>query len=175
METAPLAAAISQPATAARPRIRLTQSASAETDVLSQDAPDFVALLRRTFEPRRRDLLPRREEVQLRLLQGELTPDFIAETRELRQAPWTVAPVPPELADRRVEIISPVDRKMIINALNSRAQVYLADFEDSLSPTCTNCIRGLAPCRKTMFWWTASRSPQRRSTSASSFFTMPRP
>jgi malate synthase len=93
------------------------------------------------FEPRRQALLARRVERQRRLDAGEL-PNFLPETRGLREASWTVAPIPADLADRRVEITGPVDRKMIINALNSGARVYMADFEDSNAPTWRNNLEG---------------------------------
>jgi malate synthase len=93
------------------------------------------------FEPRRRALLEARRERQLRLDAGEL-PDFPPETAGLRKAPWKVAEPPADLLDRRVEITGPTDRKMIINALNSGANVFMADFEDSNSPTWQNMIEG---------------------------------
>src|SRR5438552_3717177 len=82
-----------------------------------------------------------RVERQRRLDAGE-RPDFLPETRSVREAAWTVAPIPADLADRRVEITGPVDRKMIINALNSGARVYMADFEDSNAPTWRNNLEG---------------------------------
>jgi len=100
-----------------------------------------LTLLARAFEPRRRGLLAQRGERQRRLSGGEL-PDFLPETRAVREAAWTVAPIPPDLIDRRVEITGPVDRKMVINALNSGARVYMADFEDSNAPTWRNNIEG---------------------------------
>jgi len=109
--------------------------------ILSDEALGFVALLHKEFNPRREELLALREERKARLDQGEL-PDFLEETRELRESDWTVAPIPHDLRDRRVEITGPVDRKMIINALNSGANVFMADFEDANSPTWTNCIEG---------------------------------
>ena len=109
--------------------------------VLSDDALEFVALLHRSFNGRRKELLAARQERQARLDAGEL-PDFLPETRELRESDWTVAPIPADLRDRRVEITGPVDRKMIINALNSGANVFMADFEDANSPTWANCVEG---------------------------------
>jgi malate synthase len=110
-------------------------------DVLSDEALGFVALLHKEFNPRRLELLAVREERKQRLDAGEL-PDFLPGTREIRESDWTVAPIPPDLEDRRVEITGPVDRKMIINALNSGANVFMADFEDANSPTWENCIQG---------------------------------
>ena len=87
------------------------------------------------------ELLAARHERAQRLRDGEL-PDFLPETKDVREGDWRVAPVPPELQDRRVEITGPVDRKMVINALNSGAKMFMADFEDSNSPTWENCIEG---------------------------------
>ena len=109
--------------------------------ILSDDALGFVALLHKEFNERRLELLGAREERKKRLDAGEL-PDFLPETREIRESEWTVAPIPHDLRDRRVEITGPVDRKMIINALNSGANVFMADFEDANSPTWENCIEG---------------------------------
>ena len=109
--------------------------------VLSDEALGFVAALHKEFNPRRLALLEAREMRKARLDAGEL-PDFLPETREIRESDWTVAPIPHDLRDRRVEITGPVDRKMIINALNSGANVFMADFEDANSPTWENCIEG---------------------------------
>ncbi len=109
--------------------------------ILSRDALTFLAALHRRFEPRRRELLVRRIETQGKLDAGKL-PGFLDETREIRESDWTVAKLPPDLVDRRVEITGPVDRKMIINALNSGATVFMADFEDSNAPTWANCVEG---------------------------------
>jgi malate synthase len=110
-------------------------------DVLTPDAVAFLTDLERTFGERRRELLARRAERLGRLGSGEL-PDFLAETADVRAGEWRVAPYPEEIADRRVEITGPVDRKMVINALNSGAKVFMADFEDANSPTWENCIEG---------------------------------
>jgi malate synthase len=110
-------------------------------EILSDEALGFVAALHKEFNPRRRELLAKREERKARLDAGEL-PDFLPETKEIRESDWTVAPIPADLLDRRVEITGPVDRKMIINALNSGANVFMADFEDANSPTWANCIEG---------------------------------
>jgi malate synthase len=110
-------------------------------DVLTDEARGFLADLQREFAPRRVELLARRAERLERLRAGEL-PDFLPETAGVRAADWLVAPTPDEIADRRVEITGPVDRKMVINALNSGARVFMADFEDSNSPTWSNCIEG---------------------------------
>jgi malate synthase len=111
------------------------------TDVLTDEARGFLTDLQREFDPRRVELLARRAERLERLHAGEL-PDFLPETADVRASDWRVAPTPDEIADRRVEITGPVDRKMVINALNSGAKVFMADFEDANSPTWANCIDG---------------------------------
>jgi malate synthase len=110
-------------------------------EILTREALAFVADLQRRFDPTRRELLRRRSERQARLDGGEL-PDFLPETREVREGDWHVAPVPEDLRDRRVEITGPVERKMMINALNSGARCFMADFEDANSPTWANCVGG---------------------------------
>ena len=109
--------------------------------ILTPEAVRFLAELARTFESRRQALLHARAARQQQLLKGQL-PEFLPDTAEIREADWTVAPIPHDLADRRVEITGPVDRKMIINALNSGAKVFMADFEDSHTPTWRNNIEG---------------------------------
>jgi malate synthase A len=109
--------------------------------VLSYDALAFVADLVRAFRPRVRELLARRRERQARFDAGE-RPDFLKETADVRARAWTVAPLPNDLLDRRVEITGPTDRKMVINALNSGASVFMADFEDANSPTWDNMVDG---------------------------------
>jgi malate synthase len=110
-------------------------------EVLTSEALAFVAGLQRAFNGERKRLLVRREERQARFDAGEL-PDFLAETAAVRAGDWTVAPIPADLRDRRVEITGPVDRKMIVNALNSGANVFMADFEDANAPTWSNCMEG---------------------------------
>ncbi|MEP7132507.1 MAG: malate synthase A [Acidobacteriota bacterium] len=114
--------------------------ASAKT-VLSDGALAFVESLARRFEPTRQDLLAKRAQRQARFDAGEL-PDFPSETESIRRDDWRVAPAPPDLERRWVEITGPVERKMMINALNSGADVFMADFEDSLSPTWENVVTG---------------------------------
>ena len=111
------------------------------SEILSASALAFLADLERRFRAQREALMRRREDLQARLDEG-WTPDFLPETRELREAEWRIAPIPRDLEDRRVEITGPVDRKMIINALNSGASVYMADFEDATTPTWDNLIQG---------------------------------
>ena len=114
------------------------------TRILTPEALAFVADLQREFNPVRLELLAARAERQERIAAGEL-PDFLAATRSIREdAEWRVATAPPDLRDRRVEITGPVDRKMVINALNSGARVFMADFEDANSPTWRNCVEGQA-------------------------------
>lgn len=109
--------------------------------ILTPEALAFVAELNRRFNQRRLDLLQRRQARQRAIDQGDL-PDFLKETQQIRDGDWTIAPVPADLQDRRVEITGPVDRKMIINALNSGASTYMADLEDSHSPTWNATIEG---------------------------------
>ena len=110
-------------------------------EVLTPEALTFVADLHRRFDARRRELLAARDARQARFNAGEL-PDFLPETAHVRAGDWTVAPVPADLLDRRVEITGPVDRKMIINALNCGAKVFMADFEDATAPTWANVVEG---------------------------------
>jgi malate synthase len=112
-----------------------------DNEILTPQAVAFIADLQRTFNKRRKKLLEARHERQKRLDAGE-KPDFLKETKQIREAEWTVAPLPADILDRRVEITGPVDRKMIINALNSGAKVFMADFEDSNTPTWSNLIEG---------------------------------
>ncbi len=110
-------------------------------EILTADALSFVASLHRAFDARRKVLIAARAERQERLDAGEL-PDFLEETAEVREGEWTVAPIPDPLQRRTVEITGPVDRKMVINALNSGADVFMADFEDANSPTFSNNVHG---------------------------------
>ena len=112
-----------------------------ETKVLTPEASRFLTRLSSRFEARRRELLERAAVRQRQIDAGQL-PDFLPETADIRAEEWTVAPIPRDLLDRRVEITGPVDRKMIINALNSGANVFMADFEDSNSPTWQNNVDG---------------------------------
>jgi len=111
-------------------------------EILTPEALAFVARLHRSFNPRRQELLAARDERQRRFDAGDL-PDFLPETAHIRDdASWRVAPAPADLHDRRVEITGPVEPKMMINALNSGAKVFMADFEDALSPTWANVVTG---------------------------------
>jgi malate synthase len=110
-------------------------------EVLTPKVLAFVVALQREFGGERRRLLDARAVRQAELDAGAL-PDFLAATREVRESEWQVASAPPDLQDRRVEITGPVDRKMVINALNSGARVFMADFEDANSPTWQNVVEG---------------------------------
>src|SRR5260370_38639856 len=122
----------------------VTAAISSEfAEILTPEALNFVAKLARTFEGCRQELLQHRVQRQAQIDAGTL-PDFLSETEHIRQADWTIALLPADLQDRRVEITVPVDRKMVINALNSGAKVFMADFEDSNTPTWSNQIEGQA-------------------------------
>ncbi|MEN9755177.1 MAG: malate synthase, partial [Pseudomonadota bacterium] len=110
-------------------------------EILSKEALAFLAALHTKFNPTRLALLEARAERQKSFDKGAL-PDFLAETKSVREGNWTVAPLPADLLDRRVEITGPVDKKMIINALNSGARVFMTDFEDASSPTWANMVEG---------------------------------
>ncbi len=132
-----------QPAGSARPAgvgIEIVgPSVPGSSAVLTAEALDFVADLQRRFGPARTALLEARTTRYAALSAGAL-PDFLAETADVRAADWRVAPAPPDLDDRRVEITGPAEPKMMINALNSGARVFMADLEDSLSPTWANVV-----------------------------------
>jgi malate synthase len=110
-------------------------------EVLTPKAMELLASLHRRFNPTRLVLLQRRDHIQEKLDAGHL-PEFLPETRSVRDGDWRIAPSPQDLQDRRVEITGPVDRKMVINALNSGAKVFMADFEDSHSPTWQGTMQG---------------------------------
>jgi malate synthase len=111
------------------------------SEILTLEALSFIVGLQRTFTGRRKELLRKRLDRQDRLDAGEM-PDFLPETRSIRESDWICAPIPADLKDRRVEITGQVDRKMVINALNSGAKVFMADFEDSTAPTWMNVMEG---------------------------------
>ena len=123
------------------PRHLRTQLVTAAERILTPEARAFLEALHHRFEPERQDLLARRVVRQAALDAGEL-PDFLPHTAMVRESEWTVAPIPPDLRDRRVEITGPVDRKMVINALNSGASMFMADLEDANSPTWSNVLEG---------------------------------
>ena len=115
--------------------------ASGFDQILTNDALALVAKLQRELGQRRVECLKRRQDRQVRLDAGESL-DFLSETKHIRDAGWTCASIPPDLRDRRVEITGPTDRKMVINALNSGAKMFMADFEDAHSPTWETTIQG---------------------------------
>ncbi len=115
-------------------------------EILTPEALGFVAELHRSFNPRRLELLENRRARQARLDGGEL-PGFLTDTAEVRSGSWQVAPAPPDLDDRRIEITGPAEAKMMINALNSGARVFMADLEDALSPTWRNVVGGQVALR----------------------------
>jgi len=127
--------------------------------ILTPEALAFLASLHRLFDARRQELLTARVARQARYDAGEL-PDFRADTVAIREGQWTVAPIPAALRDRRVEITGPVERKMIINALNSGAKVFMADFEDSSAPTFANQIDGQINLRDAVDGAIAYTSPE---------------
>jgi len=110
-------------------------------EILTEEALDFIADLHRRFDPRRQDLLARRAARQKEFERGKL-PDFLPDTQKTREQEWRVAPQPKDLLDRRVELTGPTDRKMVINALNSGASTFMADFEDANCPTWHNMVDG---------------------------------
>src|SRR5438874_4140525 len=110
-------------------------------EILTQEAARFLVKLASNFEDTRQELLRRRRARQQEISEGRM-PDFLPEAASIREAEWKVAPIPRDLLDRRVEITGPTERKMIINALNSGASVFMADFEDANSPTWDNVVAG---------------------------------
>ncbi|UQD50914.1 malate synthase A [Bacillus methanolicus] len=110
-------------------------------EILTAEALNFIEELERKFGPRRKELLQLRQKMQEEINQGKL-PDFLPETEHIRNGDWTISPLPDDLRDRRVEITGPTDRKMIINALNSGAKIFMADCEDATSPTWENIVEG---------------------------------
>ena len=130
--------------------------------VLTTDALEFIVELHRRFEPRRRARLSARHERQELLNRNQL-PDFLPETLSVRESEWTASPLPDALQDRRVEITGPVDRKMIINGLNSGANVFMADFEDANSPTWRNCMEGQFNLMETVRGTLSYQSPEGKS------------
>jgi malate synthase len=131
--------------------------------VLTPDALDFLGRLAREFEPRRQEALRARRERAARMAAGEDRLDFRTDTASVRDSEWKVAKARPDLDDRRVEITGPADPKMIINALNSGAKLFMADFEDSLSPTWTNVVGGQAALHDAVRRSLTFRSPEGKS------------
>jgi malate synthase len=128
--------------TAIATEIEINGRVSAEyAEILTNEALDFLAMLQRRFGAERERLLQLRKSIQQQINAGWL-PDFPAETAEIRNGDWQIAPIPPDLQDRRVEITGPTDRKMVVNALNSGASAFMADFEDATTPTWVNLLSG---------------------------------
>jgi malate synthase len=153
-----------QPADAAAdlPSVEVSGAATPHLDaVLSPDARRFLGALQARFNPMREALLARRADVRARLDAGG-TLDFLPDTASIRAADWRVAPAPADLTDRRVEITGPTDRKMLINALNSGATGFMADFEDSNSPTWDNMVEGQANLRDAVLGEISFTSPDGR-------------
>jgi malate synthase len=145
---------------ATEPTVRVLSPLPVDCEgVLSPAALDFLGALARRFERTRRDLLERRRQRQLEIDAGRL-PDFLPETRDVRERDWTVAPIRADLLDRRVEITGPVDRKMMINAFNSGANVFMADFEDANAPTWENNVRGQQNLRDAVAGTISYSSPE---------------
>jgi malate synthase len=130
--------------------------------ILTPEALAFIGGLARKFDTRRKELLDRRQLVQADIDAGKL-PDFLPETRPIREGDWKIEPVPDDLKDRRVEITGPVDRKMVINALNSGASTYMADFEDSHAPTWDGTIQGQINLKDAVAGTIEFRSPEGKS------------
>ena len=145
--------------------------------ILDSGAIEFLSLLARNFATRRNELLQVRTERQGAYDEGSL-PDFDSATEDIRESDWTVAEIPPTLQDRRVEITGPPDRKMVINALNSGASVFMADFEDSLSPTWENVLLGQQnlkdAVRKTITYQHPTKGLYRLNESTAELFVRPR-
>jgi malate synthase len=118
----------------------LASAAPGQEEILTEEALSFIGALTAEFRPRIEELLAARVTRQVAISEGEM-PDFLPETQSIREADWMVGEFPADLADRRVEITGPADRKMIINALNSGAKVFMADLEDSMTPTWNNVIQ----------------------------------
>ncbi len=146
--------------------------------ILTPEAIAFVVELERKFGSTRRRLQALLQELQAKRDAGA-TPDFLAETSKIRESDWTVAPLPKDLLDRRVEITGPVDRKMVINALNCGANVYMADFEDATTPTWANLIEGQinlhdATRREIAFTDPSSRKSYKLADKTAALFVRPR-
>ena len=153
MSTAPQASQVSPP------RLELLGARSdLYQGILDPAALAFLTDLMLRFDPARRSLLEERQPRQSELDAGRL-PDFLQETREIREADWKIGSIPDALLDRRVEITGPVDRKMIINALNSGARVFMADFEDSSTPTWENMMDGQVNLRDAVLGTIEYRNP----------------
>src|SRR5437660_8183349 len=140
--------------------IQVTAEVTPEfTEILTSEALAFVAKLQREFRARRDEALRGRHDRQLRFDAGEM-PNFLSAMKNIRESDWSCAPIPKDLRDRRVEITGPTDRKMVINALNSGARMFMADFEDANSPTWRNMVEGQINLRDAIRRRITFRSPQ---------------
>src|SRR5689334_9272335 len=140
--------------------LRITAESTPQfAEILTPAALAFVAKLQREFGRRRDQALRVRQDRQLRFNAGEM-PDFLTETNKIRESEWTCAPIPKDMQDRRVEITGPTDRKMVINALNSGAKMFMADFEDANSPTWQNMVEGQINLRDAIRRNITFRSPE---------------
>lgn len=145
------------------PTLNISGPLTAEqAEILNDGARQFLVELHTRFNERRKQLLAARAERTRELQAGKL-PDFLESTKEIRESEWRVAPIPGPLQDRRVEITGPVDRKMVINALNSGANVFMADFEDANSPTWENTIQGQVNMRDAINGTISYSSPEGKS------------
>src|SRR3984885_5219972 len=146
-------------------------------EVITPDALEFVAELQHRFGPRREERLEGRGRRRARLADGEML-DFLPDTQEIREADWTVAPVPPDMQQRWVEITGPTDRKMIINALNSGADGFMADFEDANAPTWHNMVDGHRNLREaidgTITYWDSDGKHYELAESTATLLVRPR-
>ncbi len=147
------------------------------TNIFSPEAMQFISDLHHTFNPRRLELLKNRAKKQEELKVGKY-PDFSMDTAAIRSGSWAVCAAPKDLADRRVEITGPVEKKMMINALNSGANVFMADFEDSLSPTWRNIVEGQlnlqAAIRRTLSFVSPEGKPYKLNESTATLVVRPR-
>src|SRR5438445_12803711 len=148
-----------------------------DTAILTREALAFLADLHRHFNRTRQDLLHRRAERQVRIDRGDML-DFLPETASVREGSWKVGPLPADLHDRRVEITGPTDRKMMINALNSGAQVFMADFEDANTPAWRNVVEGqlnlLGAVRRTLAFRGPEGKEYRRNRETATVVVRPR-
>ena len=154
-----------------------SQVQTAESEILTPAAMEFLRCLGKVFEARRAELIRERARRQAQYDAGNF-PRFLADTRHVRDTEWTVAPIPDDLIDRRVEITGPADRKMVINALNSGANVFMADFEDSNAPTWNNCLEGQRNLRdanlRTIEFMSAERKLYKLGPKPAVMFVRPR-
>src|SRR6202044_3857783 len=149
--------------TATAPSVTIAGSqGAAEAEILTPKALEFLGALASNFEAERQSLLAARVVRAEALRTGKLY-DFLPETASVRQGDWRVAPIPADLEDRRTEITGPVDRKMVINALNSGAKVFMADFEDATAPTWDSLIEGHINLRDAIRRTISFQSPEGKS------------